>query len=890
MVELKNTDAFVGEFKTHQESASNRLFKIKVEPNEPFKYLFSLGANTGAMLNISVNTNHIAYTGTLIKSGNDIHEIFLTTAFDNWVSYENQWDDINIIFYEQEDDKLHFYIKNIYEAEFEVIIGQLLTNEFGILSSRDRTYTTDFIAVNYINYKEFFDMFFIRRVTMQYNASVVDNPKNPSEKIVALDIDRADRTLQERSFCVINHLMSPEFDEIDTDKFWILDENFGGPDGWGIPIIKSWSVIPASWGGEEFHYETYTIQELRNNKTNAPMLFFFGSVESRQGGVLGFFPISSLLPHAHENDYSGGQISYNSLVDQPDLAQFATNEHTHSISETTGTLPLNRGGTNRTAWSNGSMPYIIASAMEIIEPPMNGVDQALVHVGNVTDKPAWSPLRGNNSLMWRMGLGNGGDAASVRTAIDAAQTIHTHVASDISDIDALVASINSNADLKYALITHIHNATDIEGLIAAIDTEIAKVVGAAPEALDTLQEIAAALKNNPAIIDSILTAIDGKADSTHTHGLATTDITGTLPVNKGGTNRTSQAAGNINYATSTTATGVVAAPTANVTQVLAHTGTVATVPAWRNMTGATSLRNDLGLGTGSDSASIRTAIDAAQTEHNHPDKADTVHTHDDKANATHSHGLATTDVTGTLPVARGGTNRTSQAAGNINYATSATATGVVAAPTANVTQALVHTGAVATVPAWRNMTGATSLRNDLGLGTGTEPLPIGANLGDTGAEFGQTIAHGSATTFARSDHRHPLPTLPKEVMVLECTTAIGTAAKVVNDAARVPVAGELVVVNFTVGNNAASPTLNIRTSASGGTARAIRVNGNNIVGTTGREGFFLPNRPMLFRFNGTQYDLLNPTFDRTMATKVTGTDSANATLSANNPGIIYYTV
>jgi hypothetical protein len=38
------------------------------------------------------------------------------------------------------------------------------------------------------------------------------------------------------------------------------------------------------------------------------------------------------------------------------------------------------------------------------------------------------------------------------------------------------------------------------------------------------------------------------------------------------------------------------------------------------------------------------------------------------------------------------------------------------------------------------------------------PLPVGANLTGQASAFGQVAANGSATTFARSDHYHALPT------------------------------------------------------------------------------------------------------------------------------------
>ncbi|MCL2107822.1 MAG: hypothetical protein FWH20_00560 [Oscillospiraceae bacterium] len=113
--------------------------------------------------------------------------------------------------------------------------------------------------------------------------------------------------------------------------------------------------------------------------------------------------------------------------------------------------------------------------------------------------------------------------------------------------------------------------------------------------------------NNRFVSDAEKETWNAKSAGAHNHNASEINA-GTMPVARGGTNRTSQAAGNINYATSTTATGVIAPPTANVAQVLVHIATtVAGLPVWRNLTGATSLRNDLGLGTGTESIAIITA-------------------------------------------------------------------------------------------------------------------------------------------------------------------------------------------------------------------------------------------------------------------------------------------
>lgn len=78
---------------------------------------------------------------------------------------------------------------------------------------------------------------------------------------------------------------------------------------------------------------------------------------------------------------------------------------------------------------------------------------------------------------------------------------------------------------------------DDAGLQAAKEyaaQKIAEIVGSAPETLDTLNELAAALGNDPNFATSIMALIGGKADLVHTHTKAQiTDFPAALPANGG---------------------------------------------------------------------------------------------------------------------------------------------------------------------------------------------------------------------------------------------------------------------------------------------------------------------------------------------------------------------
>ena len=69
--------------------------------------------------------------------------------------------------------------------------------------------------------------------------------------------------------------------------------------------------------------------------------------------------------------------------------------------------------------------------------------------------------------------------------------------------------------------------TDVAGKAtpADIDTRINALVGAAPQALDTLKEIADALNNDPDFAATITTQLAGKVDKVTGKGLSTEDFT-----------------------------------------------------------------------------------------------------------------------------------------------------------------------------------------------------------------------------------------------------------------------------------------------------------------------------------------------------------------------------
>lgn len=103
-------------------------------------------------------------------------------------------------------------------------------------------------------------------------------------------------------------------------------------------------------------------------------------------------------------------------------------------------------------------------------------------------------------------------------------------------IDALMVK----SDINNIVVDHTTQKTlaaelaEIMALIAGkataadIDSRITALVGAAPEALDTLKEIADALNNDPDFAATMTTQLSGKVDKIEGKGLSTEDFTAEL--------------------------------------------------------------------------------------------------------------------------------------------------------------------------------------------------------------------------------------------------------------------------------------------------------------------------------------------------------------------------
>ena len=98
--------------------------------------------------------------------------------------------------------------------------------------------------------------------------------------------------------------------------------------------------------------------------------------------------------------------------------------------------------------------------------------------------------------------------------VEAGLAAHTH---EIADVTGLQPALDAKADKKdfdglKTLVGELPEGATADNVVGYVDEKVAALVNGAPDALDTLQELAAAIKNDANVVDTLNSAIGQKAD------------------------------------------------------------------------------------------------------------------------------------------------------------------------------------------------------------------------------------------------------------------------------------------------------------------------------------------------------------------------------------------
>jgi hypothetical protein len=450
-----------------------------------------------------------------------------------------------------------------------------------------------------------------------------------------------------------------------------------------------------------------------------------------------------------------------------------------------GVLPVANGGTNQSA-ALTQYGMIYGDTTTSMASTAAGTSTTLLH-GNASGAPTWSAVSLTADVTGILPVANGGSGTS--SSGTAYQVLHGNstwsAVSLTTDISGTLPVANGGTNItSYAIGDLLYaSTTGILSKLADVATGNALIsggVGAAPSygkigltthVSGTLPVAnggtgqASNLTQYGVVYGSTTSAMATSAAGTTTtvlHGNAagaptfgavslTADVSGTLPVANGGTNITSYAVGDLIAAS---ASGVLSRIADIAVGNALLTGGVGVLPAYGKVTLTGHVSGVLPVANGGTNVSSYTIGDIlyASTTGVLSSLADVA-----TGNAIISGGVGaapsygkiglTTHVSGTLPVANGGTNITSYAVGDILYAS---ASGVLS-PLADVaTGNVLLSGGVTTAPSY----GKVGLTTHV---SGTLPVANGgtgqaSNLTQYGVVYGSTTsamatsAAGTTTT------------------------------------------------------------------------------------------------------------------------------------------------
>ncbi len=374
------------------------------------------------------------------------------------------------------------------------------------------------------------------------------------------------------------------------------------------------------------------------------------------------------------------------------------------------------------AWINGYF-YTNDAALTL---PLSTADGTLPRIDRVVIR--WSLA---NRAIW----------AAVKTGTAASSPVAPALQRDTSVYELGIADVYVAAgatSVSSANITDRRSDSSLCGTVSSIVSEAhthdlagSSLTGTLPVSKGgTGGADAAAARTNLGITPANI----GASGTDHTHGLAAGSLTGTLPVSKGGTGATDASAARTNLGVTLSNLGAAASDHSHALTDAAVTGILPISKGGTGQTTVAAARDALGLGNTTGAVPISSGGTGATS-------ASAALTALGAAASGHAHALTDAAITGTLPISKGGTGQASAAAarnalglGNTTDALPVANGGTGATTVAAARNALGLGNTSGALPIANGGTGQTSAaaaRNALGLGNTTGALPV-AN-GGTGA-------------------------------------------------------------------------------------------------------------------------------------------------------------
>lgn len=369
-----------------------------------------------------------------------------------------------------------------------------------------------------------------------------------------------------------------------------------------------------------------------------------------------------------------------------------------SFATTYSTVPATKGGTGQTTFTVGDILYA-STASALSKLAAGTVNYALVS-GGAGVAPSWGQVSLTAGVTGTLPIANGGTNLTTYTTGDVLYASATNVLSKLAAAAAGNSLLSGTTPSwgKIGLTTHVSGVLpEANGGTNQSTYTTGDLLYAS--AANTLSKLADVATGNALISGGV-----GVAPSWGKVGL-TTHVSGTLPQGNGGTGFSTYTTGDLLYASAANTLSKLAAGTANYALV---SGGAGVAPSWAQVSLTAGVTGTLPIANGGTNITTYTTGDILYASATNVLSKLTAGTANYvlKANGA---GVApswaqvslTAGVTGTLPIANGGTNITTYTTGDLLYASAANTLSKLAAGTS--LYALVANGA-GVAPSWQELT------------------------------------------------------------------------------------------------------------------------------------------------------------------------------------------